>query len=205
MDPASAVLEQALLFGVAPLWILAGTADFACHRVLHIEQSTGARESLLHLLMILELAVAALCPLLFQPNALLFMLMLVACIAHELTVWADLSYAEHRRRVPWFEQWVHALQQSLPWAWLGGWMLSNVPQTLALFGAGDVAPAWSLQSRQAPLPGGYLLAFIVASALLVTGPFLYELWRCTQQKRRVASDRSREGTSQSAFPSTERS
>jgi hypothetical protein len=185
----SAVLEQALLFGIAPLWILAGTADFGCHRVMRIEQSTGARESLLHLLMIFELAVAALCPLIFQPNALLFTLMLSACIAHELTVWADLSYAESRRRVPWFEQWVHALQQSLPWAWLGGWMLVNTPQALALFGAGEAAVSWNFESRQTPLPAGYLPAFLLASGLLVAGPFLYEFWRCARRSRAIGNDR----------------
>jgi len=180
LNTPAALIECGLLYFLAPLWLLAGAADFACHRVLHIEYSAGVRESLLHLLMLAQLAVAVLCALLLEPTALVFAIMLAACLAHEATTCADLAYAEKRRRIPWFEQWVHALQQSFPWAWLAGWMLVHSPQALAFIGLGEAAPVWELRLRQPPLPMTYLVAFCAGAALLIVAPFTYELWRCVR-------------------------
>lgn len=178
MPSLAALIECGLLYVVAPAWLIAGFADASCHRALRIEHSAGLRESLLHLLMIAQLAVAAAGALLLDPTAGLFAVMLVACIAHEATTCVDLAYAESHRRIPWFEQWVHGLQQALPWAWLAGWMLVQAPQALALFGLGDVAPVWELRPRTPPLSPYYLAAFFTAAAALVGGPFAYEWWRC---------------------------
>jgi hypothetical protein len=178
MPSLAALVECGLLYVVAPAWLLAGLADASCHRALRIEQSAGLRESLLHLLMIAQLAVAAAGALLLDLTAGLFTVMLVACLFHEATTCVDLAYAESHRRIPWFEQWVHGLQQALPWAWLAGWMLVGAPQALALFGLGDAAPVWELRLRNPPLPPPYLMAFFTAAAVLVGGPFAYESWRC---------------------------
>jgi hypothetical protein len=179
------LIAAGLLYLVLPVWMLAGFADFACHRVMRIENSAGVRESLLHLLMLGELGIAILAPLLFEPTAAVLVLMLAASLAHEVTTCVDLAYAQARRPIPWFEQWVHGLQQALPWAWMTGWALLAAPQALALLGLGEVPPDWRLQLNS-PLPVTYLLLVVAGSLLLVWGPFLYECWRCLQARPTAA-------------------
>jgi hypothetical protein len=182
------LIAAGLLYVVMPTWMLAGFADFACHRAMRIEDNAGLRESLLHLLMLAELGVAILAPLLLEPTAAVLLLMLLACLAHEVTTCVDLAYAGSHRAIPWFEQWVHGLQQALPWAWLTGWALLAAPQALALVGVSEAQPDWRLQVRASPLPTAYLLAVLAGSLLLVWGPFLYECWRCLKARRLKPTD-----------------
>jgi hypothetical protein len=190
-DTVKALVENALLYAVAPVWMLAGFADFTCHRIMRIEENAGIRESLLHLLMIAQLAVAALCPLLLEPTTAVLAIMLCACVAHEATTAIDLAYAETHRRVPWFEQWVHGLQQALPWIWLAGWTVAQSPQVLAMM---DGATAdWTLRPRSPGLPVPYLLTFVGSALLLVAAPFAYECWCCLRQRRLTRSG-SRSGS-----------
>ena len=181
MQNLDLLIASGLLYIVLPVWMLAGFADFACHRVMRIENSAGVRESLLHLLMLAELGIAILAPLLLEPTAAVLVLMLAASLAHEATTCADLAYAQARRVIPWFEQWVHGLQQALPWAWMTGWALLAAPQALALSGLSEMPPDWRLQLKS-PLPITYLLLVVAGSLLLVWGPFLYECWRCLQAR-----------------------
>ena len=45
---------------IVPLWQMAGTADWICHRATNIEGTTGAKESLMHLLMLTEVSIPVL-------------------------------------------------------------------------------------------------------------------------------------------------
>jgi hypothetical protein len=176
------LIASGLLYVILPVWMLAGLADFACHRVMRIEHSAGVRESLLHLLMLAELGMAILAPLLLEPTAAVLILMLLACLAHEVTMCVDLAYAQSRRVIPWIEQWVHGMQQALPWAWLTGWALLAAPQSMALAGLGEVPPDWRLAFKSPPLPVSYLLVVVAGSLLLVWAPFLQECWRCLRAR-----------------------
>jgi hypothetical protein len=88
-DPTQALL----LYFIIPLWFLAGFADWLCHRATDIEHTTGVKESLLHLLMFTEIAVPLLACLFLEVNAAIFLLMILACSAHEVTALWDVSYA----------------------------------------------------------------------------------------------------------------
>jgi hypothetical protein len=178
MNPLDGPLEWALLGILMPVWLLAGFADWACHRALRIEHSAGLRESLLHLLMLAELGIGVLAGFFLQRNAASYAIVLAACLAHEATLWVDLSYAESKRGIPWYEQWVHGLQQALPWVALVGLMLLDWPQAMALFGLGDAPPDWRLRPTTEPLPRWYLGTFFSAALLLVVLPFAGELLRC---------------------------
>jgi len=46
-----------LMYFLLPVWFGAGFADWLCHRASHIETTTGAKESLIHLLMFAEVGV----------------------------------------------------------------------------------------------------------------------------------------------------
>ena len=138
----------ALIAGLAPVWLLAGLADYTCHRVQHIERNAGVRESALHLVMLAELGMGIFVALFLQLTAAAYTILLTTSVAHELTTWADLAYAESRRRIPWYEQWVHGLQQALPWTGLMLLMLAGAPQALAMFGLGSEPADWSLRSKR---------------------------------------------------------
>ena len=176
MPPADSLLRDLLLYGLLPLWLAAGLADALCHRQQHIEHTAGWRESALHLLMLGELGAGLVAALLMQINAAVLVLLLVCCLAHEVTTWVDLAYANARRRIPPFEQWVHAVQLALPWAGFVGIVLLHADQAGAAFGLSDVQADWSLRWKDPPLPAAYLSTVLLAAVLLVIVPFAAE-WR----------------------------
>src|SRR4051812_24630463 len=63
------VARLALMYFVMPLWLLAGFADYLCHRAAHIESTSGPKESVLHLLLLAEMGVPVLAALFFEINA----------------------------------------------------------------------------------------------------------------------------------------
>ena len=67
-----------LMYFVLPLWLVAGFADWLCHRASHIETTTGAKESLIHLLMFTEVGIPLLAAMFLDINALIIAGMLVA-------------------------------------------------------------------------------------------------------------------------------
>jgi hypothetical protein len=182
MDPTATLVQQALLYVLMPLWLLAGFADYLCHRVLHIEYSAGVKEAVLHLLLLAELGAAFLLILLFEVNAAVLALLIGIAVLHELTAWWDLAYAASRRRIPVPEQWVHGLQEFIPWAGLAGLMVLHPEQTWALFGLGDEVPDWSMNLRPPPLPPRILALLALGGLLLVLLPFIAEYRRCRNNR-----------------------
>lgn len=182
MDPTATLLQQVLLYVLLPLWLAAGFADYCCHRVLRIEHSAGVKEAVLHLLLLAELGAAFLLVLLFEVNALVIALLIGICVVHELTAWWDLAYAASRRTIPVPEQWVHGLQEFIPWVGLAGIMALHPEQTWALFGLGDELPDWNLDFRPPPLSPGLLAALGLAGLFLVLLPFVAEYRRCRSNR-----------------------
>jgi hypothetical protein len=43
-----------LVYVVLPLWVIAGFADYLCHRASNIGHANGMRESIIHWLMLAE-------------------------------------------------------------------------------------------------------------------------------------------------------
>jgi hypothetical protein len=174
---------QILMYFIMPLWILSGTADYLCHRRNDISHTAGPRESVLHLLMFAEMGIPLLAALFLEINALIFLVMIVAFLAHEATALWDVSYATRHRRVPPIEQHVHSFLELLPL--MAGILLATLhwPQFLALFGAGDEAARWSLRLKQPPLPTGYTVFVLAAALLLALLPYLEELGRGLKARR----------------------
>lgn len=181
MDDTAILLQNLLLYVLMPVWLLAGFADYCCHRAWHIEYSAGIKEARLHLLLLAELGIGLMAALLFEISAGVLALLIAACVSHEVTVWWDLSYAASQRRIPVFEQWVHGLQQAIPWVGLAALMLLHPAQALALFGLGNDDPDWSFRLKPESLPLPYLAAFAGAALVLVLLPFLSEYRRCRRR------------------------
>lgn len=192
MDATAHLLERLLLGALLPVWILAGLADWACHRRERIEASAGWRESALHLLMIGELGLAVVLLLWWQVTATVLLLVLVACVLHEITLWCDLSYASTKRVIPPIEQWVHGLQMGLPWLGLLTLCIAYRDQALAILGLGGEAADWGLRLRDPPVPAEAKAAVLAGAALAVVLPFLQEWQRCRAITRASRpSDRTR--------------
>lgn len=172
-----------LLYFIMPLWILAGVADWLCHRASDIAHTAGPRESLLHLLMFAEIGLPLLMCLLLEINALVFLVMLTAFALHEATALWDVSYAQSRRRITPFEQHVHSFLELLPL--MAGTLVAllNWPAFLSLFALGDQPADWSLRGKAEPLPFGYVAAILGAALLLEALPYAEELWRGMRARR----------------------
>ena len=184
----SVVTQNYLLYFILPLWLLAGIADWWCHRRTHIDQTSGAKESIIHLLMLLETGLPLLVALFFQVNALVIALIVVAFVLHEATALWDVSYAVKHRHVSPFEQHVHSFLEMLPLMAGSVILLLHWPQTLALVGLGDAEPDWSLRLKEPPLPLGYVFSLLSAVVLLELLPYGEELWRTWRARRYAAPD-----------------
>ncbi len=164
-----------LAFVVLPLWVLAGFADYWCHRTTFIEKATGARESALHWLMLGEVAIPVLAVLFFQVNALVLALMIPFLIAHEITGWVDLKVAMATRNITAFEQQVHSVLEMTPLMAMLLIYILHWPQALAIFGAGTQAAEWRLVWQPSPL--GALAPPLISFAVLAILPYAEEFVR----------------------------
>lgn len=179
-----------LVYVVLPLWVVCGFLDYLCHRASHMEQATGARESLIHWLMLAEVMLPLGLAVLFRINALLLALMLLCLIAHEITGYYDLKLAMATRKVTAFEHQVHSALEILPLAAILLVMSLHWPQTLALFGAGTERADFSLGSKQIPR-WGEIIPPAVAFFLLAVLPYLEEFIRGFRARTRISSKADR--------------
>jgi hypothetical protein len=166
-----------LLYFILPLWLLAGVADWLCHRAARIERTTGAKETLLHLLMFVEVGVPLAAAIFLQVNAAIFLLMIAGFLVHEATALWDVTYAVSAREVTPLEQHVHSFLELIPLMAILVLGVRHWDQLAALFGSGDATPDWSLRRKDVPLPAGYVASLFGAIVLLVVLPYLEELYR----------------------------
>ncbi len=177
-DPLSAILWYFIL----PLWLLAGFADWICHRASHIAQTAGPMESVLHLLMFGEIGIALLACLFLEINALVFALMIGLFFLHEATALWDVSYAVKRRHVSALEQHVHSFLEILPLA--AGLMVAarHWQAFLSVFGLGDVPADWTPRPRWPTAPIEYVATLLGASVCLALLPYAQELHRALRAR-----------------------
>lgn len=172
-DPTQLIL----LYFILPLWLVAGFVDWICHRASHIERTTGAKESLIHLLMFGEVGLPLLAGIFLEINALVIFLMIVFFFIHEATALWDVSYAVTARRVVPIEQHVHSFLEMIPLMAVLSVTSMHWPQFLALFGQGSEAARFTFRMKSEPLPIGYVASIFVVIALFELLPYLEELWR----------------------------
>lgn len=88
---SSAITKRFLLYHIVPLWLASGVADWACHRATNIERTTGAKESLMHLLMLAEASVPVIAALFLEITTPVAALMVLSFVLHEATALWDVS------------------------------------------------------------------------------------------------------------------
>ena len=165
-----------LFYVVFTLWILAGLADWLCHRRAHIEHSSGLKESLIHSLMLGEIAIPVLLGLFFGITPAILLFMLGCFILHEVTALWDVHIASSQRTVTPIEQHIHSFLEILPLCALLlvcalHWeAVSAIPNPSSF-------PIKGLQLKANPIPLSYLLPLLTALVLLLALPFGEELLR----------------------------
>jgi hypothetical protein len=187
MDPTAAQLI--LMYFVLPAWLVAGFADYLCHRAAHIESTSGPKESLLHLLQFAEMAVPTLAAIFLEINALIILIMIVCLLLHEATAIWDVSYAYATRTVTPTEQHVHSFLEMLPL--MGSLVIITLhwQQFLALFGLGRETAQFSLRIKAGPPSAVYVTIMLSLVLLFEVLPYLEELARAYAFARRQAESR----------------
>jgi hypothetical protein len=175
-----ALLQTLLLWGIYPLWLLAGAFDYLCHRQTDIEHSSGSGESWYHVLQFLVLLVAFAAATLLEVNAVVFGLIVLLVLLHSVLAHMDVSYTDGRRYISPLEQHVHGFMEVLPLvaaAILGVLHWDEI-------GAGFVGPAASLVTPFTSARMLLLISFIV----LAGAPIAEELMRTRRHRfeRRAA-------------------
>jgi hypothetical protein len=182
LDPA-ALLRHYLLFFILPLWMAAGLTDYVLHKRTHIEENAGTKESILHALQLGEAGVPVLLALLLEVNALIFLVMVVAFVLHELTALWDVSYASAHRYVSPLEQHVHSFMEVLPLMALSFVTIMYWNQFVALIGLGPEPARFELRPKSNPISTEYLAVLFSSIAVFVVLPYGEELWRCLRASR----------------------
>jgi hypothetical protein len=161
-------------FGVFPLWLAAGGADWLCHRRSSIERTAGPSESALHLLLFGQIAIPVVLALWLEITAALIALMAAGVLAHMLTSFWDTSFAQPRRHISPLEQQVHSWLEMLPLFALVTVAVLHLDQLLM--------PRWTFELRSQPVAPAWrnvvLIGFAAGTALIIE-----ELQRGLRQRR----------------------
>jgi len=171
------VTQNILMYFVLPVWLVAGCADWFCHRASHIERTTGAKESLIHLLMFAEVGLPLLGGICLQINATVIALMLVAFFVHEATALWDVSYAVTARIVTPWEQHIHSFLEMIPLMAMVAVFSLHWPQFLAVFGLGVELADFTLRLKGQPLPTAYVATILACIVIFELLPYAEELVR----------------------------
>jgi hypothetical protein len=168
------LIPPLLLWAVLPLWLLAGLGDYFCHRRMRIEDTSGAPESVLHLMEFFLIFVPVLIGLFFTINFLVFACMALAWLLHSAASLWDTSYASRHRTIPPAEQHVHSYLELLP---LFALLLVGLLHW-------DALHAFDLHfvRRTPPLAGPHVVGVIAAMSLPLV-PILEEWWRGRRRER----------------------
>jgi hypothetical protein len=177
------LLLNLILFGLLPLWGIAGFIDWCCHRATKVESTSGLKESLIHSLMGIQLGIPIVLCLVFEVNVLVLLICVVMWLTHELAAHWDVHYATPRRHISIWEVHVHNYMATLPLYLLMLVAVINWDVTMKLLTL-DWAGQFELRSL-GQRPGGneYLPAYLTFMGILCVFPYLEENIRCLRHAR----------------------
>ncbi|HEX3992922.1 MAG TPA: hypothetical protein VHX39_17260 [Acetobacteraceae bacterium] len=164
-----------LQYFVVPLWVTAGIADWWCHRATKIEETTGLKETLIHLLMLGEAGLPVLAGLFLEFDAQVLSWMIAAFFQHEATAMWDVNYAVTEREVTPVEQHVHGVLEMVPLmavAFIG----LHWPQLQELAGL-RTEPPKPIRRKKEPLSATYAVGAAMAMLVLEVLPCVEEAVR----------------------------
>lgn len=171
-----------LMYFIIPIWFLAGIVDWYCHKRSNISGTSGAKESLIHLLMFAEVGIPLFMVLIFEVNSLIIAISILLFFVHEATAMWDVSYAVTKRHVGPIEQHVHSFLEMIPLLALVLVVGRHWEHFIALFGVGNMSPDFALELKEVPLPTWYLVTVLLIALALEFVPYLEELMRGLKDK-----------------------
>lgn len=186
------LLQHFLMYVVVPVWLLAGLADYFCHRASHIARTSGPFESLLHVLQLALVGVPLLAALFLEIDASVLLGMLVGLVLHQATAVWDVRFANETRDVSPAEQHVHGVLEMVPALATAVVAILHWPQFLSLFGIGEARLA--LAPKADPLSTPYLVAVLLGVLLLGVLPYGEELLRTLRAARGARGARPAAGS-----------
>ena len=181
---------------VLPFWLLSGLVDYICHARTDIAHTSGVRESQLHLLQTVEIGVPLLAFLFCSVDALVLVLMFAGVVAHTASSWSDLRYADGRRRITPFEQYVHSFLNVLPWIAFALVVVLHWPVVRGVFDPA-IDSDWLPRVRHPGFDGRIVFAVLSSSVLFGMLPALRELastFRAEARANQVSSSKARSAT-----------
>ena len=186
-----------LVGAVMPLWLGAGLADWYRHKQTHIEDTAGARESMIHSLMMTEAGIPVTLGLFCEVNPGVLAVCATALAAHGLTAYWDVSYAEQRRRVTPVEQHIHSVLEMTPVMATGFLAALYWDQVRALAGFGGERPDFAIRGkRRDPLTGRTKVLLIGAMGLFGALPYAEEMLRCLHRRPTIQAQPPRDEQSE---------
>ena len=183
MPDTNQLLINLILYGILPLWGVAGFIDWCCHRATRIEKTSGLKESLIHSLMGAQLGIPIILVLTFQVNVLILLICLIAWSSHELVAHWDVHYSAPLRRISIWEVHVHNYLATIPLYLLMLIMVLNwdvVTKMLTLDWGGQFSLTLSEIQQVTP---AYLRGYLASMAVLCAFPYLEENIRCLRAVR----------------------
>jgi len=177
--------QNYLLYFIMPVWLVAGIADWYCHRLSRIEETSGVKESFYHLVMMGEIGIPVLLGLLCKVNALVLLVMFFGWLTHAITAYLDAKYAVQHRHISTIEHHIHSFLEIIPIMALSMMALMHWDQFLGLLHIGGHVAEWSLAWKQPGLPVPYLLMLFLGFIFLEAIPYLEEFWRTLNNKQQA--------------------
>jgi hypothetical protein len=177
------LLINVILYGLLPLWGVAGFIDWICHRVTQVERTSGLKESLIHSLMGLQLGIPILLCLNFQINVLIILICALMWLMHELVAHYDVHYASPLRTISIWEVHVHNYMATVPLylfmlILIINWDVTTKAVTL------DWRGQFGFHRLSAPLgSASYLGAYLGFMAVFCVLPYIEENIRCLRYAR----------------------
>lgn len=152
------------------LWLVAGLADFVCHRLSNIPITSGIRESTYHLVQVALIGSGAFVWLALEPGWDVFKLCSLLAICHAVVGYLDTKSAYGVRPITPAEQHIHSVLDIAPWVALAlmAWLIAS----------DDWLPAVGFGLRSDPLPLQIWLGTLAPAGLLVGLPVLAEAVAC---------------------------
>jgi hypothetical protein len=167
-----------ILYVILPLWGVTGFIDWVCHRATDIENTSGVKEALIHVLMGVQVAIPIVVGILFEMNVLVFLICLAALVAHEVVAHFDVKTTMHVREISIWEVHAHNYLSTIPFyliALIGVRNPDTVIKTVTFDWAGEMA----LLLRSEPVGGGaYLPWYVGFMGVICLLPYTEEVFRC---------------------------
>jgi hypothetical protein len=178
MEDPKHLLINLILYGLLPLWGIAGFVDWCCHRATKVETTSGLKESLIHSLMGIQLGIPIVLCLLFEVNVLVLLLCVLMWLLHEVAAHWDVHYATPRRHISIWEVHVHNYMATVPLYLLMLVIILNWEVAVKTFTL-DWSGQFYLRPRS-ERPGGpaYLPGYLMFMTVLCVFPYLEENIRC---------------------------